>query len=173
MRELISVFTNPADAHFWIFIALAVLLAVLWRAKVPGMAIKALDDVGAKVQAQLDEAQRLRAEAEALLADIKVRHEQTERAAAEMLRAAEEDAGRLRIEAAEKLEDDIRRREALAERKIANAEAQAAAEVKAAAADLAAQTAEAVLAARIAAAKSDPLIDAGLKDLAGRFRPTS
>ena len=49
MNELISVFTNPKDAHFWIFIALAVLIVVLWRAKVPGVAIKALDDVRAKV----------------------------------------------------------------------------------------------------------------------------
>jgi F-type H+-transporting ATPase subunit b len=170
MNALVSVFTNPTDAHFWIFIALAVLIAILWRAKVPGMAFKALDDVGAKVQAQLDEAQRLRNEAEALLAEIKTRREEAERAAVAMLKTAEEDAVKMRIEAAEKLEEDIRRREALAERKIANAEAQAAAEVKAAAADLAAQTAEAVLAARIAAAKSDPLIDAGLKDLAGRFR---
>jgi F-type H+-transporting ATPase subunit b len=170
MNELISVFTNPQDAHFWIFIALAVLIAILWRAKVPGMAVKALDDAGAKVQAQLDEAQRLREEAEALLAQIKTRREEAERAAAEMLKAAEEDAARLRVEAAEKLEEDIQRREALAERKIAVAEAQAATEVKSAAAELAAQTAEAVLAARIAAAKSDPLIDAGLKDLAGRFR---
>src|SRR5258707_1094211 len=114
MNALISVFTNPADAHFWIFIALAVLVAILWRAKVPGMAFRALDDVGAKVQAQLDEAQRLRQEAEALLAEIKTRREETERAAADMLKAAEEDAVKLRIEAAEKLEEDIQRREALA-----------------------------------------------------------
>jgi F-type H+-transporting ATPase subunit b len=87
-----------------------------------------------------------------------------------MLKAAEEDADKLRTEAAERLEEDIQRREALAERKIALAEAQAAADVKAAAADLAAETAEAVLAARLAKTKTDPLIDAGLKDLAGRFR---
>ena len=170
MNELISVFTNPKDAHFWIFLALAVLIVVLWRAKVPGVAIKALDDVGAKVQAQLDEAHRLREEAQALLAEITAKREEGERAAAAMLQAAQEDADRLRAEAAEKLEEDIQRREAVAERKIAIAEAQAAAEVKAAAADLAAQTAEAVLTARIAAAKSDPSIDASLKDLAGRFR---
>ncbi len=170
MSELVSVFTNPQDAHFWIFIALAVLIAVLWRAKVPGVAVKALDDVGAKIQAQLDEAHRLRDEAQALLAEIKGRREESERAATTMLQAAREDAERLRVEAAQKLEEDIQRREVVAARKIAIAEAQAAAEVKAAAADLAAQTAEAVLTARIAAAKSDPSIDAGLKDLAGRFR---
>lgn len=170
MRELVSVFTNPQDAHFWIFIALAVLVAIVWRAKVPGMALKALDAAGAKVQAQLDEAHGLREEAAALLEQIKTRHEATERAAAEMLKAAEEDAVELRAEAAERLEEDIRRREALAERKIALAEAQAAAVVKAAAVDLAAQVAEAILAARIAGGKTDPLVDVGLKDLAARFR---
>ncbi|HXV01441.1 MAG TPA: ATP F0F1 synthase subunit B [Caulobacteraceae bacterium] len=170
MRELISVFTNPADAHFWIFIALVVLVAVLWRVKAPGLAVKALDDAAAKVREQLDEAHRLREEAATLLGEIKVKREEGERAAAQMIRDAEQDAQRLREEAAVKLEEDIGRREALAERKIATIEAQAAAEVKAAAAELAAETAEAVLAARIAAAKSDPSIDASLAGLAGRFK---
>lgn len=165
MDELASVFTNPQDAHFWVFVALVVLIAVLWRAKVPGMAAKALDAAGAKVQAQLDEAHRLRDEAARLLEDIKHRREETELAAAALLKTAQEDADRLRAEAAEKLEEDIARREKLAERKIAQAEAQAAAEVRAAAAEMAAQAAEAVLAARIAGATSDPSIDAALAGL--------
>lgn len=170
MDEFISVFTDPQDAHFWVFIALVVLVVVLLRAKVPGMAAKALDAAGAKVQAQLDEAHRLRREAEDLLADIKTRHEASERAAVEMLKAAEEDAVKLREEAAERLEEDIARREALAERKITQAEVQAAADVKAAAAETAAQIAEAVLAQRLAGAKSDPLFDAGVAGLAERFK---
>ncbi len=161
--------TNPQDAEFWIMIALAVFAFVLWRAKVPGMAVKALDDAAAKVQAQLDEAVRLRQEAEALLAQIKTQRAETERAAADLLKNAQADADRMRAEAAIKLEDDIRRRGLMAERKIALAEMQAASEVKSAAADLAAQAAEAVLAARIAGAQTDPLIDAGLSALATRF----
>jgi len=157
------------DAHVWIAIALVVVAIVLWRLKVPGIATKALDDVGAKVQAQLDEAQRLRDEAAALLAKIHAQRLETERAAEEMLKLAQADADRLRAEAAIKLEEDIKRRGLLAERKIALAEAQAAGEVKAAAADMAAQVAEAVLTARIAGAASDPLIDAGLSRLASRF----
>jgi F-type H+-transporting ATPase subunit b len=161
-----SVFTNPQDAHFWIFIALVVFAIILWRAKVPGMATKALDDAAAKVQAQLDEAQRLREEAEALLAQVKVQRADTERAAADMLKAAQADAERLRAAAAAKLEEDIKRRADLATRKIAIAEAAATSEVKAAAADLAAQAAESVLAARLAASGADPLIDAGLAGVA-------
>ena len=39
------------DAHFWIAIALAVFVVILWRAKIPSIAAKALDDAGAKVLA--------------------------------------------------------------------------------------------------------------------------
>ncbi len=164
-----SVLTNPADAHFWIFVALIVFAIILWRAKVPGMAMKALDDAGAKIQAQLDEATLLREEAKALLAQINVQRAETEKAAADMLAAAAADAERLRAEAAADLEEDVRRMRDLAVRKIAVAEAAAAAEVKAAAADLATHAAETVLAARIAGAKSDPLIDAGLAGLGKGF----
>jgi F-type H+-transporting ATPase subunit b len=170
VNALVSTFTNPADAHFWIFLALLVLIGVLWRARVHHMAVGALDDAGARVRAQLDEAQRLRDEAAQLLADIHARREASEKAAADLLQTAREDAERLRAEAADKLAEDIARREALAERKIAIAEAQAAAEVKAAAADMAAEAAEAILAARISGTRSDPLIDASLEGLETRFR---
>ncbi len=165
-----SLTTLLQDAHFWIFLALLAFIALLIRIKAPGLIAKALDDAGAQVQSQLDEAQRLRDEAKALLAQIHAQRLETEKAAAELMRAAEADAERLRAEAAVKLEEDVRLRGVMAERKIALAEAQAAGEVKSAAADLAAQAAEAVLVARIAAATSDPLIDAGLKTLGARFR---
>jgi F-type H+-transporting ATPase subunit b len=86
-----------------------------------------------------------------------------------MIAQAHADAERLRAEAAVKLEDDIKRRGELATRKIALAEAQAAAEVKNAAADMASLAVEGVLTARIAGAKTDPLIDASLARLGERF----
>ncbi|HWA60054.1 MAG TPA: ATP F0F1 synthase subunit B [Caulobacteraceae bacterium] len=158
------------EAEFWIGVAFLLFVAILWRAKVPSAIAGVLDSRGQKIQAQLDEANRLRAEAQQLLADIKAQRDEAEKTAAAMIKAAEQDAGRLLEEAKAKLEDDIQRRRALAERKIATAEAQAAADVKAAAADLAAQAAEAVLAARIAGAKTDPLIDTGLAGVQGRFQ---
>ena len=169
MNELVSVFTNPQDAHFWIFLALIVVIVVMWRANLHSLAGKALDEAGAKVQAQLDEAARLRKEAEDLLAEIKTKLAASELAAVELLKTAQEDADKLRAEAAEKLEEDIARREVQAERKIALAEAQATADVRAAAADMAAQAAEAVLTARIKGAANDPSIDAGLAGLS-RFK---
>ncbi len=164
---------NLEDAHFWVTIALLVFIVILWRAKVPGLVTGALDAAGRKVQDQLDEAARLRAEAAEVLADIRRQREETEKAAAEMLESARLEAERLRLEAARRLEEDIARRGVLAERRIAAAEAKAAAEVKAAAVDLAAETAVAVLAARLAAEDRDPLIDAALADLPTRFSATA
>ena len=158
------------DAEVWVFIGLLIFIGVLIYAKVPGMAMKALDARGVKIQAALDEAQRLRDEAAALLASIKAKHAATEALAVEMLKEAELEAQRLEAEAKVKLEDQIARRTALADRRIAIAEAQAAQDVKAAAADLAAEMAETVLQKRIAGAKSDPLIDRAVGELAGRLQ---
>lgn len=165
-----SALTNPQDAHFWSMIALVVFMIILWRIKVPAMVMKALDDVGARIQARLDEAKTLTEEARALLEQISLQRAETERQAAAMLAAAAADAERIRAEAAKELDDDIRRMRELANRKIAVAEALAIAEVKAAAADLATHAAETILAARVHAMASDPMIDSGLTGLSARFR---
>jgi len=157
-------------AEIWVTIGMAILFAVLIWAKVPGMAMKALDARGIKIQAELDEALRLRQEAQALLADIKVQREAAEKVAAEMIANAEADSERLRTEAAAKLDEQIKRRQQMAERKISSAELQAAAEVKAAAADLATQIAEQVLKARLADLKSDPLIDRAVANIGDRLQ---
>jgi F-type H+-transporting ATPase subunit b len=158
------------EAHFWVGAAFVVFLAVLAMAGVHKFAWKALGDAGDKVRAQLDEANRLREEAEALLARIRTDREKSEKLAAEILANAEEQAQRMQADAQVRLAEQIERRGQLAERRIATAEAQAAAEVKAAAAELAAGMAEQVLAARIAGAKTDPLIDAAIGQLAGKLQ---
>jgi F-type H+-transporting ATPase subunit b len=157
-------------AEIWVTIGMVILFGTLIWAKVPGMAMKALDARAAKIQAELDEALRLRQEAEALLAQIKVQREASEKVAAEMIASAEADSKRLRDEAAVKLDEQIKRRQLMAERKIASAEAQAAAEVKAAAADLAAHIAESVLQARLKDLKSDPLIDRAVAQIGDRLQ---
>jgi F-type H+-transporting ATPase subunit b len=158
------------EAHFWVGLAFVVFLGMLVFAGMHSVAWKALGDAGEKVRAQLDEANRLRQEAEVLLARIQADREASEKLSAEILANAEEQAKRMQAEAQERLAEQIERRGLLAERRIATAEAQAAAEVKAAAGQLAAQMAEEVLAARIAGAKSDPLIDGAIGQLAGKLQ---
>jgi F-type H+-transporting ATPase subunit b len=158
------------DAEFWTGLALLVFVALLLVFGVHKAMAKALDAKAAKIQAELDEARKLREEAQGLLASLKAQREQTEKLAGEMLANAKVEAERLEAEAKEKLEEQIQRRQELAERRISNAEAQAAAEVKAAAAELAARMAEGVLAERLKGAKSDPLIDAAVGLLATKLR---
>jgi F-type H+-transporting ATPase subunit b len=158
------------NAEVWVAIGLLIFIGALIYAKVPGMALKALDDRGAKIKAELDEAVRLREEAGALLAQLKAQRLETEKLAADMLATAETEAERLRTEAKAKLEETIKRRQDMAERKIAIAEAQAAADVKAAAADLAAQLAEIVLTQRLSGLSSDPLVDDAVAQIGSKLQ---
>ena len=158
------------EAEFWVGVGLVIFIGGMVWVKVPGIVLKALDERGEKIQAELDEALRLRQEAQALLNSIKTQREDAERVAAEMIANAEADSARLRQEAEVKLDEQIKRRQLMAERKIATAEAQAAADVKAAAGELAAQIAEQVLAGRLKDLKSDPLVDRALGQMAGKLQ---
>ena len=135
-------FWNFAEPEFWVGIGLFLFLAVVVFVGVPKMIAGQLDAKSAKIQAELDEAARLRAEADA--------------------RVMESDAK-------VKLEETLARRQALAERRIAQAEAQATADVRAAAADLAARAAEQILTARVAGQKSDPLLEPAIAQIATRL----
>ena len=157
------------DPENWVRIALIAFLLILVVVKVPGNLWKSLGATGDAVKAELDEAVRIRQEATDLLNSIKAQRQAAEAKAREIIALAEEQASRLAEEARIKLADTIARREALAERKIAQAEAQAAADVKAAAADLAAQLTETILMDRLQKTGSDALVDKAIGQLEGRF----
>ena len=163
-------FWNFANEELWVAVGMIAFLVILWFTGGFKMAGAALDSKADKIKTDLDEAARLRAEAEAMLEDIRKQRSDAEAQGAEMLKAAKEAAKHFETEAKAKLEEQIQRRAELAERRIANAEAQASAEVKAAAAELAAQMAEGVLIARLAGANSDPLIDAATDQLSTRLK---
>lgn len=156
--------------EFWVLVAVLIFLGLLVYLKVPAAMARALDARAERIQAELDEAQNLRAEAERLLGEIKAQREETERLAADMLAQAKEDAERMRKDAAVKLEEQIVRRTEMAERKIATAEAQAMADVKAAAAELAAEAARTVLVGRLAASTTDPLVDKAIGQMASKLQ---
>jgi len=158
--------SNP---EIWVLVGLLLFIGILIAAGLPKLAAGKLDDAAAKIQAELDEAARLRAEAEALLAQIRAEKVEAEAQAAAMLKAAEDDARVMEAEARVKLDETLARRQALAERRIAQAEAQATADVKSAAADLAARTAEQILTARVSGQKSDPMLDAAIQQISSRL----
>ncbi|MCA3720739.1 ATP F0F1 synthase subunit B [Phenylobacterium sp.] len=162
---------DPGKPEFWIAAGLLIFLAiVVFVARAPQMLAGRLDAQRDAIQNDLDEAARIRAEAERLLAELKAERTEAERQVRDMLAAAEEQARTYEADAKARLEESLARRQQMAERKIANAEAQAEAEVRAAAVDLATRMAEQVLADRLAGASSDPLVDRAIPMLAEKFR---
>ena len=164
-------FLNPANAEMWVGVGLLIFLGiVIFGAKAPKLINANLDAQSAKIQSDLDEAARIREEAQRLLAELKAERIRAEAQAKDMLAAAEEQAALYAADAKDKLDESLARRQQMAERRIANAEAQAAAEVRAAAADLAVAAAEVVLTNRLAAMRTDPMIDGALGQLATKMQ---
>ena len=163
-------FLDPKEAEFWVGAGLLIFLGiVIFVAKVPAMIAAALDAKAAGIRNELEEAQRIREEAQALLAQLKAERAAAEAQAEAMIAEARQEAERLGAEARTKLEETLARRQSLAERRIELAETQALADVKAAAADLAAHAAETVLADRLKGRKTDPAVDRAVERMAARL----
>ena len=121
----------------WVAVAFVIFLGVLAYVGVHRKMLDALDHRSARIKAELDEARRLRDEAGKLLADYQKKQREAEREAEAIVADAKAEAGRVAAEARVKMEEFVARRTKLAEAKIGQAEAQALADVRAAAADAA------------------------------------
>lgn len=137
------------DATFWATVALVIFLAIVFYMKVPGTIGKSLDARAEKIKAELEEARRLREEAQQLLAEYQRKRKEAEKEAAEIVEHAKREAGQLVAEAKQKTEDYVTRRTALAEQKIGQAERDAVNEVRARAVDIAVEAARTVLAGKV------------------------
>ena len=157
------------EAEFWVAIAFFIFVGVLIRVGVHRQLLGALDRRGAQIKNELDEARRLRNEAEALLAEYRNKRADAEREAQTIISDAKVEGERLAAEAAVKIEEFVARRTQMAETKIAQAEAQGLAEVRAAAADAAVAAAEKILAEAAKGKVADTLIAQSIKDLKAKF----
>ena len=134
-----------SDPVFWVAVALVIFLAIAWRVGAPGMITKALDARGEKVTRELSEAKLLREEAERLLADFKRKQKEAQAEAEQIVAGAKAEAEQLRADSIAKVNEFVARRTKMAEQKIALAEAQAIADVRATAADVAVEAARSIL----------------------------
>lgn len=153
------------DASFFVAVGFALFLLLLGYFGVHSLLARALDDRGARIQAELDEARKLREEAEAVLASYKARAAQAQAEADAIVAQAREEAEALAKESAARMEEFVARRTKQAEAKIAMAEAQAANEVRAAAADAAVIAAEKVLRIQTKGEAAAELIARGIDDV--------
>jgi F-type H+-transporting ATPase subunit b len=162
-----SLFANPRS---WVGVAFVIFVVVfggrLWKA-LAGMLDKRTD----AVRAELDEAKRLRLEAEAMLNDAKQRRGQALTEAQALLDGAKAEAERLSRAAAMDAEAGARRREKMAMDRIAAAEKAAVDEIRFAAAEIASAAAEKVIRENLSADADAGLVDHAIGSLAGALSP--
>jgi len=159
-------FSTP---EFWVLAAFVVFFALLGK-KLVDMIGGALDERAAKIRAQLDEAEKLKRDAEAALAEYKKKQADALKEAEAILALARSEAQTLEIEQKAQIEQRLKRREAQAVEKIAQAEAQALAEVRDAAVDLALAATRRVLSEKVDGNIASGLVDDSIKELPRRLR---
>jgi F-type H+-transporting ATPase subunit b len=154
--------------EFWVAVAFVIFVALVWK---PGskMVTSMLDDRADKIRSDLERAAKLRQEAEGLLAEYQKKQRDALKEAEAIIAHAKEEANSLSRQHAADLEASLKRREQLALQRIAQAEAQATAEVRAAAVDIAIAATGKLLAEKLDASQQDALIDSAIKDLQGRL----
>jgi F-type H+-transporting ATPase subunit b len=158
-----------AEPEFWVAVAFVIFVGVLAYVGAHKMVFDALDQRAARIKAELDEASRLREEAQALLAQYQRRQAEAEREASAIIAEAKAEAERVATEARGKMEEMVARRTKLAESKISQAEAQALADVRAAAADAAVAAAEKILTQTAKGKVADDLIAQGIAEVKAKL----
>ena len=148
-----------SQPDFWVGVSFILFIVLLVYLKVPSMVAKSLDERAGAIQNELDEAKRLREEAQAVLADYERKKIEAEADAQHIIAQAKREAEIYGEEARVKMQEQIERRGRLAEQKIVLAEAAAIKDVRAAAADLAVEAASRVLGAEVTGATASGLID--------------
>jgi F-type H+-transporting ATPase subunit b len=156
-------------AEFWVAVSFFAFLLIVLYYKVPSMITKILDERAESIRKEIDEARRLREDAQKLLADYQQKHRSAGQEAEAIVEEARREAEAFAQETRSGLKDTLERRTKLAEDKIARAEAQAVDEVRAAAVEMAIAAAEKILRERAAGAAGTALIDQGIRDLKGRL----
>ena len=157
------------QAEFWVAVAFVLLMAVFAYFGIHHTVLKALDHRADRIKAELDDARRLKDEAAKLLAEYKARHAKAEAEAQEIIASAKAEAERIASEAKTKLEDFVARRTKTAEGKIALAEAQALADVRAAAANAAVTAASAILSQSVHGSVADDLLTKGIAEVKAKL----
>jgi F-type H+-transporting ATPase subunit b len=156
------------EGEFWVLIAFLLAVAFLvWKAR--PMLLGALDNRARRIKAELDEAARLRDEAQRTLAEFQAKQRDALKEAEGIVAQAKLEAERVAKDAERELIASLERRQKQAVEKIALAEAKATAEVRAQAVDIAIAAVRHMLAEDLSPARKSTLIDDAIADLSRRL----
>ena len=152
------------DPTFWVAVAFVIFLIADFK-PIKGALIGGLDAKIEEIRREVEEAEKLREEAQSLLANYQRQQRQAMQDAENIVARAKEEAGRHRAEADEAMKEMVRRQEEQAREKIAQAEAAAIQEVKSMAVDLAMAASEKLLADKLVGDEGSRLIDKSISEI--------
>ena len=153
-----------SDAEFWVLLAVAIFLIVVWK---PGRRaiVGALDSRAERIRQELDAARKLREEAQQALAAFQRQQQAGAAEAQAIITHAKEEAERIAAQSLRDLEETLRRRQQLAQERIAQEEAKALAEIRSIAVDVAISASRRVIAASLDERRGAALIDEAIAAL--------
>jgi len=152
------------EYEVWVALGLFVLICFFLYKRIPGLVAKQLDNRASAISKELDEAKRLREEAQAVLAGYVQKAAHAELEAARIVADAKEEAERFAKETRVQLRQQIERRAQIAKDKIEQAEHAALEEIRVLAADKAVAAAEKLIAERLDASRADALVQTSITD---------
>jgi F-type H+-transporting ATPase subunit b len=159
-------FANP---EFWVAVAGLVFVGVVWKPLRKSL-VGGLDSRAERIRNELDEARRLREEAEQLIAQYRKKEQEAAQEAQAIVAHAQAEAERIAAQAERDLEQSLARRQRLAEERIEQAQAKAVEEFRAVAVDVAVAAAQRVIAAEVDGRRGLALIDSAIAALPQRLR---
>ncbi len=160
---------DPENPLFWVLVAFVAFVALLVYFRVPAILGKALDERAEGIRKELDEARKLREEAQALLSDYQRKAREAEKEAESIIEQAKREAEALAADARKALTETLERRSKIAEEKIARAEAQALSEVRSTAVETALAAAQEILKSRAGGETGNTLVSQSITDLRGKL----
>ncbi len=149
------------DPAFFVAIGFVIFIAIAAKFVWPIVG-RGLDDRSNKIRDQLEQAARLRAEAETLLRQYEKQQKQMLKEATEIVENAKKDAKSIRDTAAKDLKASLERRAAQAEENIARAEQQAVTDMRTHLIEVATEATRRVVAKQLEGQKDDPAITRAL-----------
>jgi F-type H+-transporting ATPase subunit b len=158
-----------ATAEFWVAASFVLFVGLVLYLGAHKKVAEALDARAARIAKELEEARRLRVEAETVLADYRRKQADAVKEAQAIVDLAKKEAEILAAETRRAMKESFERRMKLAEDKIARAEADALREVREAAADAAVAAARSVIAQKLTPELADKLVRQGIEALKGRL----
>jgi F-type H+-transporting ATPase subunit b len=158
-----------ADPEFWVLVSFVLFLGLLVYYNVHNTLAKALDSRADRIRAELDEARRLREEAQQILADYQRKQRDAEKEAEDIIAVARREAEFYADESRKALTESLARRLKLAEEKIARAEDQAIKDIRSTAVDAAVSAAGLLISRELKGKSAENLVDKSIRDVSAKL----